>query len=296
MSSTESDLQTTPQGEKSIQIEDNVTLPTTQNEDEVKTVQDGLSEYVSILSKDANESDESNLKPLKRKREEDDDDEGTKDILTGVYLRTMYPLSKAIDKTVTVGLFQSLNFEPAVLLNHCTKSSLLLTIDVWDNFTKYCNIIHTFLENNLTGRKTSILLYDSDIEVDSIRLRGCQYVRFRNLSKHQKKILLSHDEFNVLSNLVPAISRYIHQLVTYGNLVSNYLKAALLNTPPPQLIYGSLDASFYNKLPQEVECYRRLDRISSTSQNFKTNDPTESVSKEDLDTIETKSVSADETQ
>ncbi len=259
--------------EDSVKDNENDTFPTTQKEDEVKQelLQVELSEYVDIIPKESKHSDDSNQKHMKRKRDEEEDDEDTKDILTGIYLRTMYPLSKAMDKTVTAGVFQSLNFQPAVLLNHCTKSSIMFSIEVWDNFTKYCNIIHTFLENNLTGKKTSIILHDSDIEVDNIRLRGCQLVRFRNLSKHHKKIILSHDEFYVLSNLVPAITRYLHQLVTYENLVSDYLKAAVLKTPSPQLVYGSIDASIYNKLPHEVDGYRRINKLLSSNQSRKTN-------------------------
>lgn len=266
--------------ENSVDDHENHIFPTTSNEDNVKNeLQTELSEFVNMFPKET--GDESNLKHMKRKREYDEDDEDNKDILTGIYLRSMYPLSKAIDKTVTVGVFQSLDFQPAVLLNHCTKASILFSVEVWDNFTKYCSIVETFLQSNLTGKKTSIVLHDSDIEVDNVRLRGSQFVRFRNLTKHHKKILLSNDEFYVLSNLVPAITRYVHQLVTYGSLVSNYLNAALLNKPPPKLMYGSLDATIYNKLPHEVECFRRIERSLNSSQNSNTNYLVENVTTEE---------------
>lgn len=231
--------------------------------DDSKEIQTELSEYISISQKES--KDESNMKQTKRKKEEDEEDEDTVDVLTGIYLRTMYPLNRALDKTVTIGLFRSLDFQPAVLLSHSTRTSIMFSIDVWDNFTKYCPIVGTFLKNNLTGKKTSIVLHDSDIEVDSLRLRSCQFIRFRNLSKHHKKILLSRDEFCVLSNLVPAISRYINQLVRYEPCVVSYLKAAVLNTPAPMLMYGSVDTTFYNKLPQEVEGYRNIDEVLTST-------------------------------
>lgn len=241
-----------------------------------------LLEYV--IPKETKDIDGTNSKHPKRKREEnEEDDEDAKDILTGIYLRTMYPLNKSIDKTVTVGSFQSLSFQPAVLLNHASKSSLLFPAGVWEEFTKYCEHIATCLQNNLTGKKTSIMLLNSDIEVDIIRLRGSQFVRFRNLSKHQKKINLSCEEFHILSNLVPAVTRYLQQLVTYDNLVEKYLKAAVLKSPPPQVTYGSLDVAFYNKLPFEVDCYRRINQIVNEKQNGVTYDLAETVTTENSD-------------
>lgn len=270
MSLTESELDTAAL-EDSVQDHENDTFPTTSKEDSEKNkFKVELLEFVNVIPKETKYNDESNLKSGKRKRGgEEEEDEDTKDLLTGIYLRTMYPLAKAVDKTVTIGIFKSLNFQPAVLLNHCSKSSILFSIDAWDNFAKSSNIIQSFLQNNLSGKRTSVVLHESDIEVDIIRLRGFQLVRIRNLTTHNKKILLSNYEFYVLFNLVPVITRYIHQLVAYENLVTNYLKAAVLNVPPPQLIYGSLDTSFYNRLTHEIECYRGIDQLSSSIRSYK---------------------------
>lgn len=186
----------------------------------------------------------------KRKRCKEDED--TFDLTINIFLRSMYPLNENMDKTVTVGIFKSLNFKPAVLLNQCGKSSLLLAAHTWDRFTKYISIIEAYLYNNLSGKKTAIGFDDSDIEVDNIRLRGVQYVRFRDLSKHNKKILLTFEEFHVLSSLTPAIVRYIEQLVAYSPIIIDYLNSSINKNPGVPLIYGPIDNSIYNRLPQEV--------------------------------------------
>lgn len=213
----------------------------------IEKIKAELSEFLSFDGKDQR----------KRKRCDQENDEQNMDVILDVFLRTMYPLNSNMDKTITVGVFKSLNFNPAVIINHCGKASLLLTIDMWDKFTKHVSIIEAYLYNSLTGRKTAIGFNDSDLEIDNIRLRGTQFVRFRDLSEHNKKILLTLEEFQVLSNLTPVIIRYIQQLVAYGPLIFDYLNSSVNTNPVVPLIYGPIDHSIYNRLPQEVSFYRR---------------------------------------
>lgn len=209
-------------------------------------IKDELSELVTITEQD----------PRKRKRCKEED---SKDILLDVFLRCVYPLNDTMEKTITVGIFRSLNFKPAVLLSQCGKNSLLLTTEMWDRFTKYEPIIEAYLYNNLTGRKTTMGFDNSDIEIDSIRIRGTQFVRFRDLSKHNKKILLTFEEFHGLSNLIPAIVRYIQQLNTCYPIIFDYLNCSINTNPVLPLIYGPIDHSIYNRLPQEVSFYRKME-------------------------------------
>lgn len=227
--------------------DENIEEPT---EKAIKTTEenkDELSGFLSFEEKD----------PRKRKRCEDENDEQNVDVILDVFVRSMYPLNSNMDKSVTVGVFKSLDFNPAVLINHSGKASLLFTIDVWDKFTKYISIIESYLYNKLSGRKTAIGFDDSNLEIDNIRLRGTQYVRFRDLSKHNKKILLTLEEFQVLSNLTPVIIRYMQQLTTCGPIIFDYLNSSVNTNPAPPLIYGPVDHSLYNRLPQEVAFYRR---------------------------------------
>lgn len=190
----------------------------------------------------------------KRKRCEED-----KNIFLDVFLRLMYPLNETIEKTVTAGIFKSLNYKPAVLLSQCGKPSLLFTVEMWDRFTKYEPIIEAYLYNNVTGRKTAMGFPNSNIEIDSVRIRGTQFVRFRDLSKYNVKILLTFEEFHILSNLTPAIIRYIHQLTMYHPLIYDYLASSINTSPVVPLLYGPIDPSIYNRLPQEVSFYRRCE-------------------------------------
>lgn len=225
-------------------------------------IKEELSEYL-----DFNEND-----PRKRKRCDDEENCGEEvDVLLDVFLRSMYPLNDTIEKTITVGVFKSLNFKPAVLLSHCGKTSLVLLMEMWDKFTKYAPIIESYLFNNITGRKTAIGFENSDIEIETIRLRGFLYVKFRDLSKHNKKILLTFEEFQVLSNLIPAINRYSHQLATYGAIIFDYLNSSINTSPVIPVIYGPIDQAIYNRLPEEVSFYRRttwlFKKISEEKQN-----------------------------
>lgn len=210
-----------------------------------KEIKDELSEFLTFRDNDSR----------KRKRCEDEENMNS---ISDIFLRYMHPLNKIMDKTVTIGVFKSLNFKPAVLLNQCGKPSMLFTIETWDKFTKYESIIEAYLFNNLTGRKTAIGFENSDLEVDSIRHRGSQYVRFRELTKY-KKILLNFEEFHTLCNLTPAINRYMHQLVTYGSIILDYLNNTINSNPSLPIIYGPIDNSIYNRLPQEVSFYRKTD-------------------------------------
>lgn len=198
----------------------------------------------------------------KRQREEDEE---VHDYLTSVYLRVVYPLNENMDKSLTVGIFKSLNFKPAVLLNQCGKSTILLSMELWELFIQYIIVIESYLYNNVTGKKTSIGLDSSDIEVDSVRLKGIPYVRFRDMTKHNKKVLLTADELQVLAIIAPLVTRYLQQLVTYEPLVSHYLKKTLIEQPLCKLRYGPIDPSFYNRLTHEVEAFRRIEFIVTPS-------------------------------
>lgn len=237
---------------------DQLTIEDSQNKDTRSTeqIKEELSKLVTFTEQD----------PRKRKRCQEEDN---KDILSDVFLRSMYPLNDTIEKTITVGIFKSMNFKPAVLLSQCGKISLLLTLEMWDRFTKYEPIIEAYLYNNLTGRKTTMGFDDSDIEIDSVRIRGTQFVRFRDLSKHNKKILLTFEEFHVLSNLIPAVDRYIQQLNTCYPIIFDYLNSSINTNPVLPLIYGPIDPSIYNRLPQEVSFYRKIELFFRRMQNDK---------------------------
>ena len=58
------------------------------------------------------------------------DEEEPLNVTTGIFLRAMYPLNETMDKTITVGVFKSLNFKPAVLINQCGKSCMLLNVEM----------------------------------------------------------------------------------------------------------------------------------------------------------------------
>lgn len=230
--------------------EDDVRKTTTKTEG----VKEEISEFLTFKDPRKRMRSEEEEKPEEEGEEGERENTG---VLLDVFLRAMYPLNDSMDKTITVGVFKSLNFKPAVLLNQCGKSCFLFTAEMWDKLTKFLSIIEAYLYNKITGRKTAIGFDNADLEIDSIRLRGQQYIRFRDMSKHNRKILLTFEEFQVLSNLTPVIIRYLQQLITYSPIISDYLYISVHSDPVVPLIYGPVDHSIYNRLPQEVSFYRR---------------------------------------
>ncbi|WP_221935858.1 hypothetical protein, partial [Klebsiella pneumoniae] len=97
------------------------------------------------------------------------------------------------------------------------------------------------MANKVYGRKTSIKLAASDIEIDTVKLRGLLCVRIRDLSKNECKVQLSLEEFYMLSSLTPAIDRYMQQLKFSGHVVKDYLMDTIQKQPNTPLLYGPVD-------------------------------------------------------
>lgn len=199
-------------------------------------------------------------KPNKRKRR-DDENEAPLYLLTEVFLRVIYPLSSYLSKNIAVGISKSHDYKPVVIISHCDKQ-ILLSENTWNSLKNYLNLIECYLLNNVFGRKTSVRLASSDIEVDNIKSRGDQCVRFRDLTKHDVKVQLTLDEFHMLTGVAPAIDRYIQQLNSCEPMVRDYLWNAIEISSDSPLIYGPVDSSIYNRLPQEVNLYRHMKSFS----------------------------------
>ena len=136
-----------------------------------------------------------------------------------------------------------------------------------------------YVKQNVCGKKTSICLLASDIEVENIKFRNNQCIRFRNLSKHDEKIVLNSDEFFTMINVTPAVNRYMQQLSFSTPIIKDYLVDSF-EQPNAPLIYGPIDTSIYNRLPQEVKLYR------SQNKNQNLNNGTEFVDDSTADNIQ----------
>lgn len=183
----------------------------------------------------------------------------TVQLYTEIFLKIVYPLAGFMEKNILVGVFKSLDFMHGILLNHGGKS-ILFTESSWNSFTKHMGLIECYMQNKVCGKKTSIRLSSSDIEVENIKFRNGHCIRFRNLSKHDEKVVLSGEEFFTLINIVPAINRYLRQLCFSSSVIKDYLVDTVNVQPNSPLLYGPVDTSIYNRLPQEVNCYRCLSK------------------------------------
>lgn len=178
------------------------------------------------------------------------------DILS-IFLRIFYPLSKDMKKFAVVGLNKVTGCKPVVMINQ-TGKTIVLNETAWDSFYKRMQLIDCYLSNKIFGKKTSFTLLASDIEIDIIILRGEQYVRIREVSKHDLKVQLTYEEFSMLYRSSAAINNYINQLHIVEKCCEDYVNNTIDELPTSQILYSPLDTSIMNRLPQEVELYRRM--------------------------------------
>jgi len=229
-------------------------ISTFTDETNAKTMDDDTATVAANINvmEDGNKEEVKAGSKRKRKSEE----KPTFDNIADVFLRMTYPLSTCMMKNVTAGLLTSENYLPHVILNQGIKG-LYFSEAAWDNMTSYLPIFECYLLNNVYGRKTAVRIASSDIEVESIKLRGIRYIRFKDLTKHDIKIQLTSEEFTILTATSFAITRYVKQLSFVLPIVKDYLNDTM-NRPDLPLLYGPIDTSIYNRLPQDVYLWRQI--------------------------------------
>lgn len=209
-----------------------------------------------------NEKQKRISKSTKRKRNEiyeegDHDDVVLPNPITDVFLKIIYPLSVCMEKSIMVGVFKSFDFTPGILLNHNGKF-VLFSERGWMSFNKHMSLVQCYLINKVYGKKTSIRLTDCNIEIENVKIRTSQGIRFRDVTNYTSKVVLDDKEFSVMLAVTSAINRYLDQLTFSGPVIKDYLIDTTYKQPNMQLIYGPIDTSIYNRLPQEVDLYRTM--------------------------------------
>lgn len=229
-------------------------------------VEKELTEFLKFKPKNGKEEEkkpengkEEEKKPAKatRKRKRINNEESfTLDMMLSIFLKIIYPLSSTINKFVVVGIDKLTDCNPVVIINQCGKS-LTLSETAWFSLEKYMQLIDCYLTNNIFGKKTSFVLIDSNIEVDIVLFRGVLNVRIRDVTKHDVKVQLTPEEFLVMFRSSSAITHYISQLRIVEGLCKDYLEGTIDSHPTAPILYSPLDTAIINRLPQEVELYRR---------------------------------------
>lgn len=206
-----------------------------------------------------NEDDASKVqvteKTVKRKRKPEID--VSLNILTDIFLRILYPISRCMTKGISVGLVKSQDYSPNAILNHGAKM-LLFSENAWESFMKHLHLIECYLAKNMFGKKTSVRLLECDIEIDILKYRGDLQIRLRDLTKHDEKIQLSREEFYVLGCASSSLTRYMKQLTVSSSMVKEYLVNAMEEHPEAHILYGPIDTSIFNRIPYEVEMWRSI--------------------------------------
>lgn len=220
------------------------------------TSQKNIKENLKNIAKDLLLSKNAKKKKLNNYLGEGND-EVMPNPISEIFLKIVYPLTVSMDKSIMIGVFKSLDFTPGILLTHNGKS-VLFSEHGWNSFNKNMNLVQCYLINKVYGKKTSIRLTESNVEIDNVKIRSAQGVRFRDLTKYDSKVVLNDKEFSVMIAVTPAINRYLEQLVFCGPVVKDYLTDAICKQPNLHLIYGPIDTSIYNRLPQEVDLFRSM--------------------------------------
>lgn len=192
---------------------------------------------------------------VKPKRKRKFQEERVLPMLYEEFLKVSYPISSCLSKHISIGISKPENCTPIVSLGHGIKK-IQFCEKSWESFNKYLHLIGCYLSNRIIGKKTKIVLDNSNIEVENIKLRGDQLVKFRDVTKHDEKISLTPEEFEILIDTIPAINRYMSQLTLSLPMIKEYLSDTLESNAP--LLYGPIDASIYNRLPHEVFVFRKV--------------------------------------
>lgn len=218
-----------------------------------------ISDFLKFKKEDNNEEPTKVSSKRKRKFEENI----SPDILTEVFLRIFYPISSCLSKSVSIGLMKSLDYSPTVILNHGSRM-VLFSADAWESFLKHLHLIECYLTSSMCGRKTNIRLLDCDNEIDVVKHRGQLQVRIRDLTQHDNKVLLTREEFYILNFATSPITRYMRQLVFSSSVIKEYLVDTLEKQPDSTILYGPVDTSIFNRIPHEVEMWRKLRNFENT--------------------------------
>lgn len=219
-----------------------------------------LKEEEELIDSNNAKKVESNLitdnKPPAKKRKRKEEEYAHLNILTDIFLRIFYPISACMSKNIVVGVSKETVLGPIVQLNHGMKRIIFNDLS-WESFNKYIHLIECYILNDVHGKKTSLTLANSDIEVENTKVRGDYLIKIKNATKHDLKIMLTIDEFRMLTNTIPAINRYMEQLKLSEPMFKNYLIDILASDESSPLFYGPVDTSIHNRLPQEVFLYRQ---------------------------------------
>lgn len=193
----------------------------------------------------------------KHKRKRSNEESYLLENIIDIFLRIIYPLSRCLKKYVIVGIDRIKECKPVVIITQSGKN-IKISETAWISLDKRMQLIDCYFNNKIFGKKTSFTLIDSDIEIDNIILRGEQYVRIRDVTKHDVKVQLTYEEFSMLHSSSAAINNYINQLHIVESCCKDYLTNTIDSLPNAQILYSPLDTSIMNRLPQEVELYKRM--------------------------------------
>lgn len=227
-----------------------------EEQDDVISETEEFLKFKTDIERDEKEEEKKPVRAANKRKRNNEADIVLEDVIS-LFLTIIYPLSRCMKKFVVVGLHKNLECKPCVLLNNNGKS-VVLGETAWFSLEKRMQLIDCYLFNRIFGKKTSFSLLDSDIEVDIIVLRGEQCVRIKDVTKHDVKVLLTLEEFSMLHSSSAAINNYIQQLHIVESCCKDYIFNTIEALPTSQILYSALDTSIMNRLPQEVESYRRM--------------------------------------
>jgi len=248
------------------------------SDSDIQAIKDELSEFLQFRkNEDVNFSSSSESKVYKSNENKENHQEEpaktsgkrkkkTEDVsqheIFNVFLNIMYPLSMCRSKSVSVGLVNSADCLPHVIINHGVKCVSFVEAS-WDSFLKHLHLFECYLVNNVHGRKTAVRLADSDIEIDSIKVRGVQQIRIKDVTKFDSKVHLNQQEFLVLCASTQPVTRYLRQLTFAVPIIKDYLNASMDEQLISPLPVSPVESSIYNRLPQEVNMWREIKNIGS---------------------------------
>lgn len=176
-------------------------------------------------------------------------------LLTGIFLKSIFPLAVDCSKTVIVGIFKNKGDTLGVLFNGLKGNRVYWSYDVFNQFAPHYNEITVAVENK---RKAHFKI---DTGREDIRVRNVFGKAHVLLYDGEYTLSLNSSNWTQLVNNLPLVYRSMRELFlvedSVKNFVRDYLSISCETRGEGIIPETTLSPLIADRLTDELELYRR---------------------------------------
>lgn len=170
-------------------------------------------------------------------------------LVTGVYLKSVFFLDEECSKLIIVGIFQNKGNSVGIVFKN-KKKVVYWSLDVFNQFMDHAN--------NITGSFESCKNYKAKLDSgEDIQLKNVFGRWYVYLFDGCYTLSLTHDDWTQFTNNLPCIRRQLRELFMSEDLFKIYILDILSSeedfVPPPE----GLPAYLVDRLFDEVQKFKR---------------------------------------